>query len=164
MSFTPIGANQTDHTRIRKLFSHAFSDSALLEQEPLLTIYFKLLISKLKEQIDGPAQGRVDMMAYYNFTTFDVIGGVTYFMLQNPAVLHRVQKEVRETFKKEDDITLRSVSTPSSLTYMEAVLQESLRCYPSIPATLPRITGPEGALIDGNYVPAKVRRNLSFRI
>ena len=97
-------------------------------------------------------------------TTATILSGATYFMLQNPAVLHRVQKEVRETFKKEDDITLRSVSTPSSLTYMEAVLQESLRCYPSIPATLPRITGPEGALIDGNYVPAKVRRNLSFRI
>lgn len=83
MSFTPIGANQTDHTRIRKLFSHAFSDSALLEQEPLLTIYFKLLISKLKEQIDGPAQGRVDMMAYYNFTTFDIIGYVLLFFLSN---------------------------------------------------------------------------------
>ena len=76
MPFTPIGANQTDHTRIRKHFSHAFSDSALLEQEPLLTIYFKLLVSKLKEQIDGPAQGRVDMMAYYYFTTFDIIGYV----------------------------------------------------------------------------------------
>ena len=78
MLFTPIGTNQADHTRIRKLFSHAFSDSALLEQEPLLTIYFKLLVLKLKEKIDGPAQGRVDMMAFYNFTTFDIIG---YFLL-----------------------------------------------------------------------------------
>lgn len=77
MSFTPLAANQTDHTRVRKLFSHAFSDSALLEQEPLLTTYFELLVSKLKEQIDGTAQGRVDMMAYYNFATFDIIG---YFL------------------------------------------------------------------------------------
>ena len=83
MSFTHIAANQTDHTRIRKLFSHAFSDSALLEQEPLLTIYFKLLISKLKEQIDGPAQGRVDMMAYYNFATFDIIGYILLSFLSN---------------------------------------------------------------------------------
>ena len=97
-------------------------------------------------------------------TTATLLSGATYFMLQNPAVLHRVQKEVRTTFKNEDDITLRSVSMPSSLTYMDAVLQESLRCYPSIPATLPRMTGPEGAFIDGNYVPGKVRKNLSFRI
>lgn len=53
---------------------HAFSDSALLEQEPLLTSYFDLLVSKLKQQIDGPANGRVDIMAYYNFTAFDIIG------------------------------------------------------------------------------------------
>ena len=74
--FTIVVANQTDHTRFRKLFAHAFSDSALLEQESLLTHYFDLLIMKLKLQIDGPAQGRVDMMAYYNFTTFDIIGYV----------------------------------------------------------------------------------------
>ena len=97
-------------------------------------------------------------------TTATILCGATYFMLQNPAVLHRVQKEVRQTFKKEDDITLRSVSTSSSLTYLEAVLQESLRCYPSIPATLPRITGPEGAFIDGKHVPGKVRKSPSFRI
>lgn len=66
-------ANQTDHNRIRKLLAHAFSDSALLEQEPLLTYYFDLLVSKFKQQIDGPAHGRVDMMAYYNFVTFDII-------------------------------------------------------------------------------------------
>ena len=96
-------------------------------------------------------------------TTATVLSGATYFMLQNPAILHRVQQEVRTTFKKENDITLRSVSTPSSLTYMQAVLQESLRCYPSIPATLPRRTGPEGALIDGNYVPGKVCTNFAFQ-
>lgn len=67
-------ASQTNHSRIRKFFAHAFSETALVEQEPLLTFYFELLISKLKQLIDGPAQGRVDIMAYYNFTTFDIIG------------------------------------------------------------------------------------------
>ncbi|KAM0806079.1 putative benzoate 4-monooxygenase cytochrome P450 [Usnea florida] len=279
-----LAANQTDHTRIRKLLAHAFSDSALLEQEPLLTLYFDLLVSKLKQQIIGPSHGRVDMMAYYNFTTFDIIGdlvlgepfgalesceyhswirnvfesikflgairfaatypvvgllfkllqfimpafaakraahlaftetkldrrldrktnrkdfmtyarfflsilhnnderqmtrqeiisnmrilltagsettatllsGATYHLLQNPAVLRRVQSEIRAAFKDEEDITVRSVSKPDLLPYLEAVLQESLRCYPSIPAILPRITGPEGALIDGKFVPSNI--------
>lgn len=69
-------ANQTDHYRIRRTIANAFSDGALLEQEPLLTFYFDLLVSKLKQRIDGPAHGRVNMMAYYNFTTFDIIGYV----------------------------------------------------------------------------------------
>lgn len=270
-----ILANQTDHARIRKILAPAFSDAALLAQEPLLTFYFDLLISKLKEKAEGSARGRVDMMAYYNFVTFDIISdlvlgesfgaleageyhtwvrnvfesikflgvmrfaatfpvagglfkvlqfvmpsiatkraehlnftrikteerlkretdridfltyilrhnkggqmtdqelisnsrvlltagsettatflsGATYLLLQNPTALRRVQSEIRTVFKNEKDITLRSISPPNLLPYLEAVLQECLRCYPSIPATLPRRTGLEGALIDGKFVP-----------
>ena len=94
-------------------------------------------------------------------TTATLLSGATYYILQNRAILHRVQSEVREAFKTADDITFRSVSKPDMLPYMDAVLQESLRCYPPVPAILPRKTGPEGALIDGNYVPRNVRRILS---
>ena len=90
-------------------------------------------------------------------TTATLLSGATFHLLRNPATLQRVQSEVRIVFKKEEDITLRSVSTPHLLPYLEAVLQESLRCYPSIPATLPRITGTGGAVIDGNHVPRNVR-------
>ncbi|KAL8663419.1 MAG: hypothetical protein Q9168_008100 [Polycauliona sp. 1 TL-2023] len=61
---------------MRKLFAHAFSETALLEQASLLTGYFDLLVCNLKRQIDGPKRGRVDIMAYYNFTTFDIIGDI----------------------------------------------------------------------------------------
>lgn len=74
MPLTTADANQTDHARMRKVFAHAFSDTALLEQESLLTHYFDLLVDKLKQQVDGPSRGRVDLMAFYNFTTFDIIG------------------------------------------------------------------------------------------
>ena len=74
LSLIPTVANQAEHQYMRKLLAPAFSDSALLDQEPLLTLYFELLISKLKQQLDGPACGRVDLMMWYNFTTFDIIG------------------------------------------------------------------------------------------
>ena len=93
-------------------------------------------------------------------TTATLLSGTTYCLLQNPAILHRLQSEIRSVFRKEEDISLRSVSTPSLLPYMEAVLQESLRCYPPVPAILPRITGPEGAIIDGIFVPGNVRGDL----
>ena len=37
---------------------------------------------------------------------------------------------------------------------MEAVLLESLRMYPPIPASLPRMIGSMGDIIDGHFVPA----------
>ena len=89
-------------------------------------------------------------------TTATLLSGATYLLLQHPTTLRRVQDEIRKAFKSADDITLRSVSQPNRLPYLEAVLQESFRCYPSIPATLPRITGAAGAMIDGAYVPANV--------
>jgi cytochrome P450 len=73
---TSIAANQKEHARIRKFLAPAFSDSSLLEQEPLLSQYFDALISKLKGQIEGSSEGRVDLMAHYNFVIFDIIRDV----------------------------------------------------------------------------------------
>jgi cytochrome P450 len=67
-------SNDADHARIRKTISYAFSETALREQEHLLTAHTTHLVQKLKELIDGLEKGRVNMMDYYNFLTFDVIG------------------------------------------------------------------------------------------
>ena len=58
--------------------------------------------------------------------------------------METLQDEVRNAFQNSEDITLQSVGTPGRLPYMDAVLTESLRVYPPIPASLPRVTGPEG--------------------
>lgn len=68
--------DQADHTRMRKLIAHAFSDTALLEQSSILTKYFDLLVERLKQQIDGPEKGRVNIVGWFNFITFDIIGFV----------------------------------------------------------------------------------------
>ncbi|CAO1603165.1 hypothetical protein XANCAGTX0491_006757 [Xanthoria calcicola] len=89
-------------------------------------------------------------------TTSSTLAGTTYYLLQNPDILRRVQLEVRAAFKSADDITIRAVSTPGLLPYLDAILQESLRCFPPIPAILPRIAGNAGAVIDGYYIPKDV--------
>lgn len=63
---------------MRKLLSHAFSDSALREQESILTGYFDLLVSRLKEESQNPDIDKVDITSWYNFTTFDIIGLVPH--------------------------------------------------------------------------------------
>ena len=89
-------------------------------------------------------------------TTATLLSGATYRLLTNPTVLKKLQLEVRGAFKSDKEMSLLSAGNPSLLPYMEAVLTESLRMYPPVPASLPRVTGPEGDIIDGQFVPANV--------
>lgn len=71
-----IATNVADHARIRRLLAHAFSDRALREQEDLMTKYVGLLI----ERLTAIAQKNnvADMVEWYNFTTFDIIGDLAF--------------------------------------------------------------------------------------
>lgn len=66
-----IIANDTDHARFRRALSHAFSERALKEQEPLLQRYVDLLVERLNEKADSGEAA--DMTTLYTFTTFDII-------------------------------------------------------------------------------------------
>lgn len=65
-----------DHRRQRRLLSHAFSSTALQEQEKYVKYYVDLLIHQLRSNME---QGRVvDMTKWYNYTTFDIIGELAF--------------------------------------------------------------------------------------
>ncbi|CAI7662150.1 unnamed protein product [Penicillium glandicola] len=72
-----IVSNDADHSRFRRLLSHAFSDSSLRGQEPIIQSYVDLLMQRLHEKIEGGTKA-VDMVAWYNFTTFDIIGDLAF--------------------------------------------------------------------------------------
>jgi Cytochrome P450 len=50
----------------------------LRDQEEMLNVYFDLLITKLKQQITGPTKGKVNMVRWYNYTTFDIVGDLAF--------------------------------------------------------------------------------------
>ncbi|OIW26079.1 isotrichodermin C-15 hydroxylase [Coniochaeta ligniaria NRRL 30616] len=64
----------TQHARHRKVLSPAFSDKSLRDQEPLIRQYVDLLVQRLTERKDEP----VDLWAWLNYTTFDLIGDLTF--------------------------------------------------------------------------------------
>lgn len=70
-----IIANREDHSRFRKNLSQGFSDSSLRQQEPLIQNYVNLLIQGLKEHSQNGPQ---NMCSWYNWTTFDIIGDLTF--------------------------------------------------------------------------------------
>lgn len=94
-------------------------------------------------------------------TTATLLSGATYYLLSNPAVYKKLQAEIRHAFQSEDDITPPFARSPGKFPYMEAVLTESLRMHPPLPASLPRIIGSVGDVIDGNFVPPNVLASIT---
>ncbi|KAM5520500.1 cytochrome P450 [Fusarium oxysporum f. sp. phaseoli] len=72
-----IAANRENHGRMRKILSHGFSAQSMLEQQPLIQKYVNLLIQRLHENCDD-GQRPLDMVTWYNWTTFDIIGDLTF--------------------------------------------------------------------------------------
>jgi len=75
-AYSIINAPDDIHARQRKMLSHAFSERALREQEPLIKTYVDLLVSNLRE--DAAAQHPIDIVRYFNFLTFDLIGDLAF--------------------------------------------------------------------------------------
>lgn len=84
-------------------------------------------------------------------STATLLSGATFFLLTHRHVHDILVKEIRTTFKSEDEITMTSTN---DLKYLEAVLTEALRLYPPVAGTLPRQVPPGGETIDGAYVPS----------
>lgn len=54
--------NDESHARMRKVFTGAFSDRALKEQEPLFLQYINMLVEKLKDSIRENLDQEIDMV------------------------------------------------------------------------------------------------------
>ncbi|KAF1990082.1 cytochrome P450 [Aulographum hederae CBS 113979] len=69
-------ADEADHPRQRRALSHAFSQKALMEQEPILQKYVNLFVKRLR---DHAREGKpVNLVSWFNFTTFDIIGDLSF--------------------------------------------------------------------------------------
>ncbi|KAF1983382.1 isotrichodermin C-15 hydroxylase [Aulographum hederae CBS 113979] len=74
--FSILSAPDDVHARQRKLVSHAFSERALREQEPLIQGYVGLLMSNLRA--DAKADIMTNMTLAFNLTTFDIISDLSF--------------------------------------------------------------------------------------
>lgn len=69
-------SSDADHTRMRRLISHAFSDKALKEQEPIMQNYSNLLTTRLHEVTK--AGNAINIKQWYHWTLFDLFGDLCY--------------------------------------------------------------------------------------
>uniref|UniRef100_A0A8H7N6E8 Uncharacterized protein n=1 Tax=Bionectria ochroleuca TaxID=29856 RepID=A0A8H7N6E8_BIOOC len=71
-----VNAGNEDHRRMRRLISHAFSEKALANQEEVIKQYVDLFIGRLL--VRAKSGEVVDLVAWYNFATFDLIGDLAF--------------------------------------------------------------------------------------
>ena len=73
-----LTAPKADHARMRRVLEHAFSDRAYREQIPLVSAHIDKLMGKLHEQLRGSDGGVVNLLNWYNWTSFDIVGDLTF--------------------------------------------------------------------------------------
>lgn len=73
-----LNADEPTHRRMRRLLAHAFSEKALTAQEDILTDYISQFVNGLKRECSSSREGKVNIAQWYNFTTFDVIGDLSF--------------------------------------------------------------------------------------
>jgi cytochrome P450 len=120
---------------------------------------------------DEKGMSREEIQATFNVlmiagseTTATLLAGCIYLLQTHPRVRQKLHAEIRDTFLDDKEISMLSVS---QLTYLDAVIEESLRLYPPVPIALGRITPPEGAVICGHWVSGNVcllQTGLSYQL
>lgn len=83
-------------------------------------------------------------------TTATLLSGLVFHLLNNPQVYDKAMQEVRTSFSSPDDINITSTL---QLHYLQAVLTETMRLYPPVPASTDRRVPPGGAMVDGRFMP-----------
>jgi cytochrome P450 len=66
------------HGRIRRFMDPAFSERAVLKQEPIIQDYVSLCIKKLRERTSVNGSATVNIVDWFNFTLFDIIGDLSF--------------------------------------------------------------------------------------
>ncbi|TLD16310.1 uncharacterized protein PgNI_02606 [Pyricularia grisea] len=95
-----------------------------------------------------------DLLMAGSETTATTLAGALYLLCRNPNAFASATDEVRNAFANPKDIDMTSTRY---LVYLHGVVEETLRLFPPVPSTLPRITPPEGHLINGRFVPGDCR-------
>ena len=71
--------NVADHSRMRKLMEHGFTQKAVRAQESIIQSYVTLLMTRLREKAaQGPHDALVNVVDWFNFVAFDIVGDLGF--------------------------------------------------------------------------------------
>ena len=86
-------------------------------------------------------------------TTGTTLCGTTNYLVQNPYELRKLEREIRNTFQMDSDITLRALQ---NLPFLNAVIWEGLRLCNPVAGGILRIVPKGGDTVCGYFLPGGV--------
>jgi cytochrome P450 len=87
-------------------------------------------------------------------TTASTLTYILYNIAKHPAVAKKLREELEEHHVANDETF--DITALHHLSYMTAVINETLRLHPPVPGGVFRNTPPEGATVGGHYLPGGV--------
>lgn len=87
-------------------------------------------------------------------TTAIVTAALTFYLARNPKIQAKLAKEITSTFSSPSEIA--AGAKLHGCRYLRAVIYETLRMAPPVPAELAREVLPGGTTIDGEFFPTGV--------
>ncbi|KAF9873146.1 cytochrome p450 monooxygenase [Colletotrichum karsti] len=102
----------------------------------------------IEANIDFFASQGTTLVAAGTETTSTFMSALTYYLLQNPRSLQRLQNELRQTFRQHSEI---NSETTKPLKYLNAAIEEGMRVFAPAPFGLPRVS--PGADVVGEWIP-----------
>ncbi|KAH0524178.1 hypothetical protein TsFJ059_009080 [Trichoderma semiorbis] len=82
-------------------------------------------------------------------TTSAALSNALYYLASNPKSYQRLQAAIKEEFPGG----INDWTYDRNVPYLDYVIQETLRLKPSVPGGLPRVTPPQGLMIDDDFIP-----------
>ncbi|KAL6857084.1 hypothetical protein ACP4OV_018466 [Aristida adscensionis] len=104
-----------------------------------------------RDQVKGIV---MDMFAAGTDTSFIVMEYAMVELIRNPHIMAKLQDEIINNTPKGQDIVMED--NLNGMTYLKAVIKETLRLHPPVPLLLPRISM-EKCEVNGYTIPAGMR-------
>ncbi len=86
-------------------------------------------------------------------TSATTLASAIFYLTTNPETLAKLNAEIRGSFRDEGEISFAAVQ---KLSYLAAVIDETLRMHPPVATGFPRQAQPGGTVICGYYMPEGV--------
>ncbi|KAJ5589683.1 elymoclavine monooxygenase [Penicillium hetheringtonii] len=116
---------------------------------------------KLKD-IVSPVADAYNLLAAGMDTTSYNLSCATFFLLDSPHCLSRLQNELAQAgITSLDSMDLKKIQ---NLPYLTAVIKESLRLSTGQPGFLPRVVPSEGAHIGSTFIPGGVKITITSQV